>query len=148
MEHKSDIKKFSIFDTAGRFVCNLYNTDLSLVEWAMFPIVVPNARYVVVTFEDVYDKIGSVCTMQLQRDEIPERIVSDGYDLGDGEYELCVHGFVFEPMVIKGTVGSLIEIVKRFGGMGCSVYCARTGNELMYEAGTSKVVAHVFKIVG
>lgn len=143
----SAIKKFSFFDTAGRFVCNLYNTDLALIQWEMHPNIVPNTRYVVVTFIDEYDEIGGVSTLQLQRDETPERIVSDGYELREHQFELCVHGFISEPMVINGTYGSLLEVVKRFSEMGCTVYCARTGNTIMYEAGTSRIVAHIFYIV-
>lgn len=151
------MRKYSIFNLEGRFVCNVFNHDLRDVNWRMMPLVVPEHRYVVTSFVDddfdSFDTIEGVCTMQLRREGLPDRIVSDGYKFDDHKYQICVHGFASVVLQIDvfcdGTGDApLLEVVKRFSEMGCSVYCARTGHEMKYEAGTSNIVAYIFNIVG
>lgn len=148
MEHEiSGTKKFSFFDVTGRYVCSLYNTDIRNLKWEMFPLLVPNNRYVVISFVDEYDTVESVGMLHLWREESPEQIISDGYDLRDGKYELCIHGFTTDPMVIQVSDVPLIQVVKKFCEMGCTVYCTTTGHEMMYQAAKSKIVSDINSMV-
>ena len=136
-------KRFSIFDSSGKFVCNVFNTHLSNVKWEMIPLVVPGSRYIAIVYADNFSVIETVETLCVKCVMTPEMVKMDGGGRIDNTYNgysIVVKGFLPQGghlmMDIEPDSGGknspLMAVVKLFETSGCQVFCKETGKRIWY----------------
>jgi len=164
VQERVNSSKYSIYDSAGIFICNIFNKDLGSVEWNMIPMVKAGTRYVVVEYandveygDEDHRKAISVSTMYLHRSATPAMVkMPNGARVDNtlGGYSIKVLGLLPKEELVGMTIDDdtsgrntpLIPVVQRFEENGCVVFCEVTSEKLTYIPPTETITPQIVQI--